>query len=114
MKKLKRRLSAAFRHVSLSSSTIDMHENGGGDDEATTVLSAPSYRTSLHSSHSMPGYLLRASNTTLSDSMSELALRLAEDGVIVEECDTSATNLVHMTQNGGCYDRRYECFKFQS
>uniref|UniRef100_A0A1I7XSD1 FAD_binding_3 domain-containing protein n=1 Tax=Heterorhabditis bacteriophora TaxID=37862 RepID=A0A1I7XSD1_HETBA len=76
MKKLKRRLSAAFRS---GGSTQNLELCGG--------------TTATH--HINSGYshgLAAVSNRTwsLSDSMNHLADRLAADGVIVEECDPSA------------------------
>ncbi|CAI4231795.1 unnamed protein product [Auanema sp. JU1783] len=74
MKKLKRRLSAAFRG------------DRGRSIEITDVCGIhPSYGHGIFLAHPAP-----SRTWSLSDSMSHLADRLAADGVIVEETDPSA------------------------
>ncbi|WKY06397.1 hypothetical protein Q1695_006527 [Nippostrongylus brasiliensis] len=81
MKKLKRRLSAAFR--------------SGGSQQNVELCGANGISNGLHPAPY--GLFADTPNRawSLSDSMSHLADRLAIDGVIVEECDPSAAVLRH-------------------
>ncbi|VDN02750.1 unnamed protein product [Thelazia callipaeda] len=79
MKKLKKRFNAVFRGNDLSSASPDSTYATGSikiiyREDCIAV-------TNIKKSHQ------KFRNWTLSDSMSELAERLAADGVIIEECD---------------------------
>ncbi|KAJ1357753.1 choline-phosphate cytidylyltransferase [Parelaphostrongylus tenuis] len=85
MKKLKRRLSAAFR--------------GRGSQQSVELCGATPLGNGVHTIHHPASYGLFTSSPnrawSLSDSMNHLADRLAVEGVIVEECDPSVTVLRH-------------------
>ncbi|KAE9420105.1 hypothetical protein Angca_001481, partial [Angiostrongylus cantonensis] len=85
MKKLKRRLSAAFR--------------GRGSQQSVELCGATPLSNGVHAVHHPATYgLFTASPNrawSLSDSMNHLADRLAVEGVIVEECDPSIAVLRH-------------------
>uniref|UniRef100_A0A914W8V9 Uncharacterized protein n=1 Tax=Plectus sambesii TaxID=2011161 RepID=A0A914W8V9_9BILA len=99
MKRLKRRLSAAFRPHSAVVDNAPYHESG-------SFTGPPCHPMQLHTSHSVPSYL-RSSSITLSDSISELAERLASEGVIMEESD-GVTNIVQINGNGCDRGFRYD------
>ncbi|KAK6748490.1 hypothetical protein RB195_001233 [Necator americanus] len=85
MKKLKRRLSAAFR--------------GGGSQQNVELCGANGLTNGVHHIHTASYGLFAAAAPnrawSLSDSMNHLADRLAVEGVIVEECDPTAAVLRH-------------------
>ncbi|KAK5967133.1 Pct-1 [Trichostrongylus colubriformis] len=84
MKKLKRRLSAAFR--------------SGGSQHNVELCGAGGVTNGVHHIHTASYGLFTATPNrawSLSDSMNHLADRMAIEGVIVEECDPSAAVLRH-------------------
>ncbi|CAI5447155.1 unnamed protein product [Caenorhabditis angaria] len=100
MKKLKRRLSAAFR--SGSNNNVSIGSSGGNsyyDSECDTRSMVIGYGMMSAPVHNRCW-------TPLSESMSHLSDKLAVDGTIMEECIDPATLL--RVSRGGTAGRRYD------
>ncbi|CAD6197512.1 unnamed protein product [Caenorhabditis auriculariae] len=99
MKRLKRRLSAAFRgNNNSNNNNISVFESECDSGRGSVLMSYGMYTTA-----GIIGNGVGGRTWSLSDSMSHLADRLAADGVIVEECDPSAMLRV---SRGGTAGRR--------
>ncbi|CAB3409130.1 unnamed protein product [Caenorhabditis bovis] len=94
MKKLKRRLSSAFRSAS-NNNVSRMTSNGSFYDPECDARS-----------NIVIGYGILPPGYSLSESMSHLSDKLAVDGAIMEEC-VDPTSLLRVSR-GGTAGRRYE------